>query len=77
METQTPRRAVSDLEYNLLTVLQNKAEAIKAYDVYIRDARQANSQPCAQLFEKLQQMDIECAQEIRHHLQEVMQKGRM
>ncbi|MBD2778757.1 hypothetical protein [Iningainema tapete] len=72
--TQNP---VSNLEYDFLTVLHNKAEAIKAYDTYIQDAQQANSQPCVELFQKLRQADIEHAQEIRHHLQQVMQNGKM
>lgn len=70
-------RAVSNLEYDLLTVLQNKAEALKAYETYIQDAQSMDSQPCVQLFQKLQQTDMDLAQEIRHHLQEVMQKGKM
>lgn len=70
-------RALSNLEYDLLTALQNKAEAVKAYDTYIQDAQQMQSQPCVELFEKLRQADIDQAQEIRQHLQEVMQKGKM
>ncbi|QDL11908.1 hypothetical protein DP113_32085 [Brasilonema octagenarum UFV-E1] len=73
-QTQNP---ISNLEYDFLTVLHNKAEAIKAYDTYINDAQQAGSQPCVELFQKLRQSDIEHAKEIRHHLQEVMQKGKM
>ncbi|GAB1542165.1 hypothetical protein NUACC21_48390 [Scytonema sp. NUACC21] len=73
-QTQNP---VSNLEYDFLTVLQNKAEAIKAYDAYINDAKQAGSQPCVELFQKLRQSDIQQAQEIRHHLQQVMQNGKM
>ncbi|KAF3887719.1 MULTISPECIES: hypothetical protein [Nostocales] len=73
-QTQSP---VSNLEYDFLTVLQNKAEAIKAYDAYINDAKQAGSQPCVELFQKLRQADVEHAQEIRHHLQQVMQNGKM
>jgi hypothetical protein len=70
-------RAVSNLEYDLLTVLHNKAEGVKAYETYIKDAQEIGSQPCVELFQKLMQQDIEQAQEIRHHLQEVMQKGKM
>lgn len=73
-QTQNP---VSNLEYDFLTVLQNKAEAIKAYETYINDAKQVGSQPCVELFQKLRQHDIEQVKEIRHHLQEVMQKGKM
>jgi hypothetical protein len=70
-------RALSNLEYDLLTVLQNKAEAVKAYDTYIQDAQDQDSQPCVQLFQKLMQQDMEQAQEIRNHLQQVMQNGKM
>ncbi|NMG11708.1 hypothetical protein [Brasilonema sp. UFV-L1] len=73
-KTQNP---VSNLEYDFITVLHNKAEAIKAYETYINDAQQAGSQPCVELFEKLRESDIEYVQEIRRHLQEVMQKGKM
>ena len=68
---------ISNLEYDLLTVLQNKSEALKAYEVYIKDAQETGSQPCVQLFQKLQQTEMQQAQEIRQHLQEVMQKGKM
>ena len=77
MQGNGNQQAISNLEYDLLTALHNKAEAVKAYDTYIQDAQQMDSQPCVQLFQKLQQADIEQAQEIRHHLQEVMQKGKM
>ncbi|KAB8318755.1 hypothetical protein SD81_007290 [Tolypothrix campylonemoides VB511288] len=73
-QTQNP---ISNLEYDFVTVLHNKAEAIKAYETYINDAQQAGSQPCVELFQKLRQSDIEQAQEIRHHLQQVLQHGKM
>lgn len=77
MATNTQNRPVSDLEYDLLTVLQSKAEATKAYDIYIKDAEAADSQPCVELLKKLQQQEIEQSQEIRNHLQQVMEKGKM
>ncbi|MBW4471994.1 MAG: hypothetical protein KME45_16540 [Stenomitos rutilans HA7619-LM2] len=70
-------KTLSNLEYDLLTVLQSKAEASKVYETYIQDAQASDSQPCVQLFQKLQQSDAEQIQEIRRHLQEVMQNGRM
>ena len=70
-------QAISDLEYDLLTVLQSKSEALKAYDKYVQDAQAIGSQPCVELFQKLQQTEIQQAQEIRQHLHEVMQKGKM
>ncbi|HEY9890388.1 MAG TPA: hypothetical protein V6D37_00965 [Candidatus Sericytochromatia bacterium] len=77
MVTTGSTQAISDLEYDLLTVLQNKSEALHAYDKYIQDAQSIGSQPCVELFQKLQQQDTQQAQEIRQHLQEVMQKGKM
>ncbi len=35
---------ISDLEYDLLTVVQSKAESVRAYQKYMDDARQRNSQ---------------------------------
>jgi rubrerythrin len=78
--TQTAQqndRALSNLEYDLITALKNKAEAVKAYETYIQDAQEMNSQPCVQLFQKLKEQDQQTAQEIRHHLQQVMQHGKM
>lgn len=75
--TQQSSSSISNLEYDLLTVLQNKAEAVKAYDVYIQDAQSMGSQPCIELFQKLKEEDAKVAQEIRHHLQQVMQNGSM
>jgi hypothetical protein len=68
---------ISNLEYDFVTVLHNKAEAVRAYETYIQDAQQMNSQPCVQLFEKLRQTEMEQIQEIRQHLQQVMQSGKM
>jgi len=77
MVTTASTQVISDLEYDLLTVLQNKSEALHAYDNYIQDAQSIGSNPCVELFQKLQQQDMQQAQEIRQHLQEVMQKGKM
>ncbi|MEC4892921.1 MAG: hypothetical protein SAL07_13010 [Oscillatoria sp. PMC 1051.18] len=70
-------QAVSDLEYDLLSVLHNKSEAIKAYDTYIQDAQAKDSKPCVELFKKLQEQDISTANEVREHLKQVMEKGKM
>ncbi|HEY9619665.1 MAG TPA: hypothetical protein V6C78_04810 [Crinalium sp.] len=75
--TDRNNQTISNLEYDLLTVLQNKAEALNAYQQYIQDAQSIGSQPCVDLFQKLQQADMQQAEEIRRHLQEVMQKGKM
>jgi hypothetical protein len=68
-ETQ---QVVSNLEYDWLTVMQSKAEALNAYDKYIQDAREANSEECVELFNRLKQAETEQIQEIRQHLMKTM-----
>lgn len=69
------QQVVSDLEYDWITVMHNKAKALQAYDEYMEDARQANSQECVDLFVKLKEAEAEHIQEIREHLRAVMPKG--
>ncbi|MBE9216097.1 hypothetical protein IQ247_26125 [Plectonema cf. radiosum LEGE 06105] len=75
--TNTSTQPISNLEYDFLSVLQNKAEAIKAYDTYIKDAQAADSQPCVEFFQKLRQTEMQQVQEVRRHLQQVMENGKM
>lgn len=77
MTTNGSSKTISDLEYDLVAVLKNKAEAVQLYDTYMQDAQSAGSQPCADLLKRLQQTEMQQVQEIRQHLQEVMQKGKM
>ncbi|WP_238987148.1 hypothetical protein [Lyngbya aestuarii] len=60
-----------------LARLKNKSEAVQIYNTYIQDAQNTDSQACVELFKKLQQQEIKQAEEVRGHLQEVMQKGKM
>ncbi|MEB3360083.1 MAG: hypothetical protein VKK04_25380 [Synechococcales bacterium] len=71
------QQVISDLEYNWLTVMHEKAKALQAYDQYVEDAREAGSQPCVELFTQLKQAEAEHIQEIRKHLMSVMQNGKM
>ncbi|WAL58208.1 hypothetical protein [Thermocoleostomius sinensis] len=75
--TNNQTKAISDLEYDLVAVLKNKAEAVQLYETYIQDAQKADSQPCVELLRQIQQTEMNQVQEIRRHLQEVMQKGKM
>lgn len=63
---------VSNLEYDWLTVMHNKAKALQAYDKYIQDAREANAQDCVELFGKLKQAEADQIKEIRQHLMHAM-----
>ncbi|MBE9076566.1 hypothetical protein IQ241_04525 [Romeria aff. gracilis LEGE 07310] len=68
---------MSDLEYDWLSVLHNKAQAIQAYEIYIQDAKAAQSQPCVEMFEKLMEQEAAQIKEVRSHLMSVMQHGKM
>ena len=76
-EPKNVNSPISNLEHDFLTVLHNLGQALQAYETYIQDAQAAGSQPCVELFKKLQQSDMEHAKEVRQHLMEVMQKGKM
>jgi bacterioferritin (cytochrome b1) len=64
--------AFSNLEYDLLTVLQSKLEASSAYDKYIKDCEQAGDQECRRLFEQIKQQDTQHAQDLRTQLVRVL-----
>ncbi|WP_254566727.1 hypothetical protein [Oscillatoria sp. HE19RPO] len=73
MSTNGKTKCVPNLEYDLLTVMHNKCEAVNAYDTYIEDAQAAGSQPCVELLQKLKESEMDQVKEIRQHLQKVMQ----
>jgi rubrerythrin len=77
MSTNGNTKVINDLEYDLLAVLKSKSDAVQLYDTYVKDAESAGSQPCVELLKKLQQEDKRHAEEVRSHLKEVMQKGKM
>ena len=62
---------VDDLTYDLITALQNKLQAVTAYDAFLGDARRGDEQ-CRRLFEQLRQDDARHAgllrQELARHL---------
>jgi len=67
---------LSNLEYDWITLMQNKAQALVAYDQYIRDAEQANSVECAAFFRRVHDADKAQLAEARQHLSAVLQ-GKM
>jgi hypothetical protein len=54
MRTDSP---LDDLTYDVLTVLQNKAKALEAYDKYIRDADEDDE--AREAFEEMKRTDQE------------------
>lgn len=75
-ERSTDTHPLSNLEYDWITLMQNKSQALMAYDQYIKDAEQANSPECAAFFRKVHDTDKAQLAEARHHLIAVLQ-GKM
>lgn len=67
---------LSNLEYDWITLMQNKAQALVAYDQYIKDAEQAKSPECAAFFRRVHDADKAQLAEAREHLVAVLQ-GKM
>jgi rubrerythrin len=63
---------VNDLEYDLLTTLQSKLEALEAYDIYLEDAEEAGDQEVQQLFEQIRRDDEQHAARLREHLARIL-----
>ena len=75
-ETPTDTHPLSDLAYDWITLIQNKAQALMAYDQYIKDAEQAGSPECAAFFRKVHDADKAQLGEAKQHLIAVLQ-GKM
>ena len=75
-ERPTDAHPLSDLTYDWITLIQNKAQALMAYDQYIKDAEQAGSAECAAFFRKVHDADKIQLQEAKQHLLAVLQ-GKM
>jgi rubrerythrin len=75
-EKSSDRHPLSDLAYDWVTLVQNKAQALIAYDQYIKDAEAAGSPECAALFRKIHDADKAQLAEAKEHLVKVLQ-GKM
>ena len=67
---------LSDLAYDWITLMQNKAQALMAYDKYIQDAEKAGSPECAAFFRRVHDADKAQLAEAKQHLAAVLD-GRM
>ena len=75
-ERSSDQHPLSDLAYDWITLIQNKAQALMAYDQYIRDAEKAGSPECAAFFRKVHDSDKAQLAEAKQHLVAVLQ-GKM
>ena len=75
-EKSSDPHPLSDLAYDWITLIQNKAQALIAYDQYIKDAEAAKSPECAAFFRKVHDADKAQLAEAKQHLVAVLQ-GKM
>jgi hypothetical protein len=59
---------VSDLEYDVLSILQSKLEALEAYEMYLEDCDEAGDDDCRRLFEEIRGDDLRHAERLREAL---------
>ena len=60
--------AMSNLSYDLLTVLQNKLEAVAAYETYEEDCATAGDEQCRKLVADLKRDDERHVERLREEL---------
>jgi hypothetical protein len=75
-EQSADHHPISNLEYDWITLIQNKAQALMAYDQYIKDAEKAGSPECAAFFRRVHDSDKAQLAEAKTHLVAVLQ-GKM
>lgn len=75
-EKSSDPHPLSNLAYDWITLIQNKAQALMAYDQYIKDAEAAGSAECAAFFRKVHDTDKAQLAEAKQHLVAVLQ-GKM
>ena len=56
---------ITNLEYDIISVLQSKLEGIAAYTKFIEDARRENNRECEQMFSELMEQDRQHAERLR------------
>jgi bacterioferritin (cytochrome b1) len=66
---------LSDVSYDLLSVLQSKLDAVAIYERYIEDARDAGNSLCEQLFEEIRRQDEQHAQRLTETLEQMVRNG--
>ncbi len=67
---------LSNLNYDLLTVLQNKLEAVAAYEVYLKDCEKSGNKECQQLVAELKRDDEGHIERLRGELEKIVREGR-
>jgi bacterioferritin (cytochrome b1) len=66
---------VSDLEYDVLSTLQSKLEALEVYEAYLEDCEEADDDECRQLFQQICDDDERHAERLREALARMLGNG--
>jgi bacterioferritin (cytochrome b1) len=68
---------VSDLGYDIITLLQSKLEAVDVYPVYIEDATEAGDAETAQLLEQIMHQDEQHVELLTGALERLVKQGKL
>ncbi|HUX87412.1 MAG TPA: hypothetical protein VMW65_10450 [Chloroflexota bacterium] len=68
--------AMSDVTYDIVTVLSNCAEAVDALDEYIDDAKKSNDRDALNLFENLRQDEIRHCDMTKNLIDNLVRQGK-
>jgi bacterioferritin (cytochrome b1) len=69
--------SVSDLGYDIITLLQSKLEAVDVYPVYIQDAEEAGDSQTARLLEQIMQQDEQQVELLAAALERLVKQGKL
>jgi rubrerythrin len=61
-----------NIEYDIITTLQNKLEGISAYDKYMTDCDRAEAGDCKKLFQMIKNDDERHVEELRKVLKQLL-----
>jgi hypothetical protein len=67
---------LSNLNYDLVTALQSKLEAVAAYEVYLKDCEQSGDKECQELVAELKRDDERHIERLRGELERIVRAGK-
>lgn len=67
---------LSDVAYDVVTVMSNCGDAIDALEEYIQDCKDANDQDVARIFEQIRQDEVRHCQMLRDALTNLVRQGK-
>lgn len=73
--TQRAQSPLSDLNYDLLTILQNKLQALAAYAKYQQDCQRVGASDCEALIATMRRDDERHVERLRDELERIVKAG--